>query len=88
VIKNKKIRQNLAWQKSKLPAVSKFPERFCELLREKNMTRAGFGRKYGIPANTVSNWCTGTNEPSFDMLIFICKEFQESADYLLGLKDI
>jgi transcriptional regulator with XRE-family HTH domain len=88
VIKNKKVRQNLAWEKSKLPTASKFAERFCALLKEQNMSRASFGKKYGIPPNTVSNWCTGTNEPSFDMLIFICKEFQEPSDYLLGLTDV
>jgi len=55
----------------KVPAASKFAERFSEVLKEKNITRAAFGKKYGIPPNTVSNWCTGTNEPSFGMLIFI-----------------
>ena len=79
---------NLAWEKSPLPAVSKFAERFKELLEQKNMNQTVFGKKYGIPNKTISNWCNGTSEPSFDMLIFICKEFNETADYLLGLTDV
>lgn len=51
------------------------------------MNQTTFGKKYGISPSTVTNWCNAGVEPSFDMLIFICKEFDESADYLLGLID-
>jgi len=82
-----KVRKDMGWTKTQIPRVNKFKERFRELLADNNMNQTTFGKKYGISPNTVAKWCNGT-EPSYDMLIFICKEFEESADYLLGLKDI
>lgn len=82
-----KVRQNLEWTKAPLPRESKFAERFRKLLADNNMNQTTFGKKYGISPSTVTNWCNAGVEPSFDMLIFICKEFDESADYLLGLID-
>lgn len=75
------------WIKQQLPQASKFAERFRKLLADNNMNQTTFGKKYGISPSTVTNWCNSGIEPSFDMLIFICKEFRESADYLLGLED-
>lgn len=82
-----KIRQDSSWTKKQLPQASKFAERFRKLLADNNMNQTTFGKKYGISPSTVTNWCNSGVEPSFDMLIFICKEFRESADYLLGLED-
>lgn len=35
---------------------------------------------------TVSNYETGYSEPNFEILIKICKSFNVSSDYLLGMK--
>jgi len=82
----KKVRQDKVRVKLEIPRASKFTERFRELLAENGMNQTTFGKKYGISPNTVAKWCNGT-EPSYDMLIFICKEFKERSDYLLGLTD-
>lgn len=36
---------------------------------------------------TIINWCNGTNEPKASQIIELCKYFDVSADYLLGLEE-
>ncbi|MFI3129242.1 MAG: helix-turn-helix transcriptional regulator [Bacillota bacterium] len=67
--------------------MNKFAERLKEVLNVKGISQNKFAKTLEVGQKTVNNWCLGLREPSFDMLITICKELEESADYLLGLED-
>ncbi|MFI3166189.1 MAG: helix-turn-helix transcriptional regulator [Bacillota bacterium] len=67
--------------------MNKFAERLVEVLKIKGISQNKFAKKLEIAQSTMNGWCKGYREPSFDMLITICKELEESADYLLGLED-
>ncbi|MCH5153069.1 MAG: helix-turn-helix transcriptional regulator [Clostridiales bacterium] len=41
-----------------------------------------------LSKQTVVNWCSGANEPKASQIAELCKYFDCSADYLLGLSDI
>ncbi|MED1955086.1 helix-turn-helix transcriptional regulator [Brevibacillus centrosporus] len=55
------------------------------IANELNQTQ--FGEKIGLTKTAVSSLETGHRQPSLETLYTISKEFQISADYLLGLKD-
>ena len=44
-------------------------------------------RILGVSTATVSKWEQGASEPSFETLKRICKMYNVSADYLLGLSE-
>ena len=67
--------------------MSKFGERFKEVLAENNLSQSAFAKRICLSQGIVNNYCTGKREPSLDVLILICKELNVSADYLLGLTD-
>ncbi|MCL2851280.1 MAG: helix-turn-helix domain-containing protein [Firmicutes bacterium] len=67
--------------------MNKFAERLVEVLSFKGIAQVELSRRLEVGQATVNAWCTGTHEPNFDMLVRICRELDESADYLLGLKD-
>lgn len=64
---------------------------FCKRLKETlvaiNMSQWELAKRIGMSQSIVNNYCTGKHEPSLDVLVAICKELGESADYLLGLVD-
>jgi len=64
-----------------------FAKRLKEILTQKGQNQMDFAKKLRIPHGTVNSWCLGRNYPTVEMLIIICNELHESADYLLGLKD-
>ncbi|MFI3168262.1 MAG: helix-turn-helix transcriptional regulator [Bacillota bacterium] len=67
--------------------MNKFAERLKEVLQEKGISQNQFSKQLGVGQKTVNNWCLGIHEPCIDMIIVICKELSESADYLIGLED-
>ena len=67
---------------------SKFAQRFTELLENHKMTQVEFGKKYGFSKTRVNNWCKGPSEPPLKVIVMICKEFGEEADWLIGVKDL
>ena len=64
-----------------------FAQRLTEALRLKDLSHAVFAKKLGCAKSTITHYCLGLSDPSVAMLIKICKELGESADYLLGLTD-
>jgi len=68
--------------------MSEFSERLKELLIQNNITQKDLSEKINKSRVAVNNYCTGYREPSLDTLKMICQALNESADYLLGLKDI
>jgi len=62
-------------------------ERIKELRLENNLSQSTFGKKLQVSQDTVSLWEKGKAFPNTEYIILICKLFDVSADYLLGLKD-
>ena len=61
--------------------------RIKEIRRDLGLTQSQFGEKLSTSQDTVSHWELGTCFPTTDFVISICRIFDISADYLLGLKD-
>ncbi len=66
-----------------------FSERFRELriFTEPRLKQAELGEKLGMSQRKVSRLETGSTEPTTDEIVAICRFFNVSADYILGLTD-
>ena len=62
-------------------------ERLKQLRLEKGVKQEEVARIIGITKSAYSNYEQGIREPSFEILIKLCKYFDVTADYLLGLTD-
>ena len=61
--------------------------RLKELRLEKGLTQKQVAEQLGISSTCYSGYEQGYREPDLKTLIKICKFFEVSADYLLGLKE-
>lgn len=66
----------------------KFNEKLRELRLEKKLTQKKAAELLNVSATCYSGYEQGYREPDFKTLIKICRLFEVSADYLLGLADI
>ena len=64
----------------------KFNENLREQRKIANLTQKEAAEKLHISATCYSGYEQGYREPDFKTLIKICKLFNVSADYLLGLE--
>lgn len=64
-----------------------FCERIKKLRIEANLTQAEVSKALNMSRNAFTNYENGIREPSLETLTKICKFFDVSADYLLGLED-
>ena len=62
-------------------------QRIKELRQAENLTQKQLGEKLNVSQDTISLWEIGKSLPSAEDIIRIAKIFNESADYILGLKD-
>ena len=62
-------------------------QRIREIRTEAKLTQAQFGEKVAVSQDTVSLWENDKSAPSAEYLAEICRIFNVSADYLLGLKE-
>ena len=62
-------------------------ERLKSLRKEKGVSQKDVAKAIGVTMSAYSNYEQGIREPSFAILIELCKYFEVSADYLLGLED-
>ena len=62
-------------------------EKLRELRKEKGVMQKEVAKAIGVTANAITNYETGTRQPTDDILIKLCKYYNVSADYLLGLTD-
>ena len=60
-------------------------ERLAEIRKDHGDTQASLARKLNVTHFTVSSWEQEKSSPSYELLVSICKLYQVSADYLLGL---
>ena len=61
--------------------------RIREIRLERSLSQESFGRLLHVSQDTVSLWENGRALPTTEYVIEICKQFEVSADYLLGLSD-
>lgn len=62
-------------------------KRIKELRLEKELSQAQLGKAINLSQDMVSLWELGKCLPSTEDIIRLAKFFNESADYILGLKD-
>lgn len=67
--------------------MNKFAERLKELRKENNLTQDQLAAKTMISQSTLSLYESNKQSPTIDMVIVLCKFFNVSADYLIGLVD-
>ena len=64
-----------------------FCKRLKEVRAEKGVSQAQVGKALGLAQNTVAGYENGVREPNLEIVIALCRYYQVSADYLLGLTD-
>ena len=62
-------------------------KRIKEIRVESGLSQERFGNALSVSQDTVSLWEKGKSVPTAEYLIAIAKQFDVSADYILGLKD-
>jgi len=60
-------------------------DKLKELRKEKEVSQAEVANAIGVSVSAYSNYEQGLREPSYDILKRLCKFFDVSADYLLGI---
>lgn len=66
----------------------KLGDKIKYLRKLKNLSQTSLGKRLGTTQDTISLWELNKSLPDIEMLKKICIEFDVSADYLLGLKEI
>lgn len=64
-----------------------FAIRLRDFIKETGLSKRKFAEKAKVSAMSVSDWTTGKIQPNAESIYLICKAFNVSADYLLGLGD-
>lgn len=67
--------------------MSIFNERLKLLRTKSNTSQKDLAKMLNISDRAFRNYENGTSEPTYDNLIILCKFFNVSADYLLGLSN-
>ncbi|MCL2851330.1 MAG: helix-turn-helix domain-containing protein [Firmicutes bacterium] len=65
----------------------KLPERLRELRIERGISMQQLSRMLDVADYTANRWERGITIPNTEYLFKLCKFFNCSADFLLGLKD-
>ena len=64
-----------------------YNERIKELREDKDLNQTQLAKEIHSTQKTISNWEKGYSEPKIEMIKTLCKFFDVSADYLLGITD-
>lgn len=62
-------------------------ERLAEIRKDHGDTQHTLAEKLNVTFHTVSSWEQEKSAPSHELLVAICRLYQVSSDYLLGLVD-
>lgn len=63
-------------------------ERLAEVRKDHGDTQKELAKKLKVSVQAVSGWEQDRNEPPQHQLVSICKLYEVSADYLLGLSNV
>ena len=64
-----------------------FGEKLQELRKDKKLTQKEVAEKLAVTISTLSHWECNYQEPSFKDLVALCRFYEVSADYLVGLEN-
>lgn len=64
-----------------------FRTRLKELRSEAKLTQKNLSVKLGTTNSSICDWECGRTEPSIEQIIKLCRLFDVTSDYLLGLSD-
>ena len=64
-----------------------FGKRLRELRKEKGLLMKDVAKDLGIGLTTLAGYENNEREPNFLILVKLCRYYNVSADYLLGLTD-
>ena len=64
-----------------------FKDRLKAIRKEKGMTQKDVYFLLNISANGYASWEQGRTEPDIKMIKKLCKIYEVSSDYLLGISD-
>lgn len=64
-----------------------FTSRFNGLIKENNIKQAELADILKVSRQCINDYVKGRNYPSLPVIVDICKYFDVSADYLLGISD-
>ena len=67
--------------------MNNFAERLKELREERNLSQNDLAKETKISVACISRWENNLRVPNIDSIIILCKFFECSADYLIGLAD-
>lgn len=62
-------------------------DRIKELRTEKGISQQELADATGLSSSSIARWELAQSEPTASAIIALAKYFNESADYLLGIKD-
>lgn len=62
-------------------------ERIRALREDKDLNQTELAKAIHSTQKTISNWEKGYSEPNIEMIKELCKFFDVSADYILGLSN-
>ena len=62
-------------------------ERLAEIRKDHGDTQKTLAEKMNVVVHTVSSWEQEKSEPNHEMLVRLCRLYNTSSDYLLGLSD-
>ncbi len=67
--------------------MNKFAERLKELRIENNLTQDKLAEKTQIAQASISKYELGLQSPTLEAIITLCKFFNVTSDYLIGMVD-
>ena len=67
--------------------VSVVAKRIKEIRNDNHLNQSEFGGSISVSQDTISLWEKGKSLPNLEYVILICKLYNVSADYLLGLEE-
>ncbi|MBE5756178.1 MAG: helix-turn-helix transcriptional regulator [Clostridiales bacterium] len=67
--------------------MNKIKERLNELLKENGITSYKLSQDLGVSKSVVHYWLSGKTTPNAEYIIKLCKYFEVTSDYLIGLED-
>lgn len=65
----------------------KFNERLKEIRYDCGMTQKDVYTRLGVSPNCYASWEQGRTQPDIDSIKKLCKIYEVSADYLLGITE-
>lgn len=67
--------------------MSIFSIRLNELINESGITKYKLAKELNLSKATILNWCDSKNEPKVTQIIELCKYFDVTSDFLIGLEN-